>query len=259
MRLSTLLSLLCFFSVDFAFGFGSEPDAKDQTTRLQTAPYFAPAAGDGTAFEFHQDGWSLRFAAGGIDFANRAGDRLRLRFPGSDPQVVPLGEDQRRGVIHDYRGKDPSKWRRSQPTFGTLRYIRLYPGIDLVYRLEGSRLKSEFLIAAGADPDLIFLEYENATGLRIDEQGSLEIASAKGGMREKAPEIYQEIDGKRRTVESRYQLEEGRVSFQLEEYDPNYPLTIDPELEFFLFIGGSNGKETAGGIGSDRTLPATPS
>ena len=253
MRLSIFLSLFCSASFGFAFAFGTsaEPDTKKKTARLQASPYFALAAGEGTAFEFHQDGWSVRFGAGGIDFANREGDRLRLRFPGSDQQAVPVGEERRRGVIHDYRGKDPSKWRRSQPTFGSLRYPQLYPGIDLVYRLEGSRLKSEFLVAVGADPALIFLEYESATGLEIDEQGALEITSATGGLREKAPEIYQEIEGKRRGMESRYQLEEGRVSFRLEAYDPNYPLTIDPELEFFLFIGGSNGPETAGGIGLD--------
>ena len=250
MRMATFLSLLCSFSLSFTPAFGSEPDAKDPTTRLQTVPYFAPAAGEGSGFDFHQQGWSVRFAAGRIDLANEAGDRLHLRFPGSDPRVVPVGEDRRRGVIHDYRGKDRSKWRRSQPTFGTLRYPGLYPGIDLVYRLDGNRLKSEFLVAAGADPGLISLEYENATSLKIDEQGALGITSARGALREKAPEVYQEIDGERRLVESRYQLEEGRVSFQLEAYEPDYPLTIDPELEFF-FIGGSNGPETAGGIGLD--------
>ena len=87
--------------------------------------------------------------------------------------------------------------------------------------------------------------------MKIDEQGALEIVSAKGSLREKAPEVYQEIDGELQNVESRYHLEEGQVSFQLEAYDPDYPLTIDPELEFFIFIGGTDGPETAGGIGLD--------
>ncbi len=243
--------LALFGCLFFSFGLGTGAGTEKKTTQLQVASYFAPAAGERTAFEFHQNSWSLRFAEGGIDFANRAMDSLRLRFPGSDPRVVPVGEDRRRGVIHDYRGNDPSKWRRSQPTFGRLRYAHLYPGIDLVYRLEGSRLKSEFQVAPGSDPARISFEYEEATDWRIDDQGALAIASSSGGLRENAPETYQHIEGKRRPVESSYQLREGRVSFRLGEYDPKYPLIIDPDLEFFLFIGGSNGMEFGGGVGSD--------
>ncbi len=61
---------------------------------------------------------------------------------------------------------------------------------------------------------------------------------------------YQEVDGERVPVESRYVLDEGtgRYGFEVGAgYDPAHPLVIDPDLAYSTFLGGT-------GLDSDRGI-----
>ncbi len=83
-------------------------------------------------------------------------------------------------------GQDPSAWRTGLPTHRKIRYANLYPGIDLVYSGTDGRIKSEYRVAAGADPGDIQVEY--SVDLSIDAEGRLHA----GNLIEAAPEIYQD-------------------------------------------------------------------
>ena len=61
------------------------------------------------------------------------------------------------------------------PYMASIIYRDLYPGVDLVYRAEGRNLKSEYIVAPEADPGRIRIRYEGASGLSVDQDGSLEL------------------------------------------------------------------------------------
>lgn len=62
-----------------------------------------------------------------------------------------------------------------------------------------------------------------------------------GELRDDAPVSYQEIDGARVPVESRYSLARGSYGFALDSgYDHARELIIDPGLDYSTFLGGSS-------------------
>src|SRR6185503_11544143 len=54
------------------------------------------------------------------------------------------------------------------------------------------------------------------------------------------PYVYQEVDGRRQTIEGRYALRgRNEVGFVLGRYDRSRPVVIDPVLVWSTYLGGS--------------------
>ena len=124
---------------------------------------------------------------------------------------------------------EPRDWHRDIPTFQSIRYRELYPGIDMTYAGNGIQMKSEFVVAPGADPSRIRIHYEGAAKPEIEPGGWLSVRVGRLLLRESAPYVYQERNGVVLPVEGRYVLaENGAVRFALGRYDRTRPLVIDP-------------------------------
>ena len=52
-----------------------------------------------------------------------------------------------------------------------MRYEEVYPGIDLVYYGKEGQLEYDFIVAPGADPNVIALEFDGADKLELDGHG----------------------------------------------------------------------------------------
>ncbi len=159
----------------------------------------------------------------------------RVNFPGSNPA---LGEGKKtKSFYHNYYiGNDSTRWASNVGVFGECIMANLYPGIDLkVYSHAGS-LKYDFILRPGSDPKKIALEFEGGVGLQL-ENGDLIIKTTVNEVREKAPFAYQIIGGIIKEIPCHYVLNGTHLSFDLGEYDPSYPLTLDPEIVFSTFIG----------------------
>lgn len=118
-------------------------------------------------------------------------------------------------------------------------YRNLWHGIDLVYEpaINGI-VESTWNIAPGIDPGLIELRYNSSVA--IQEDGTLRIDFASGWMQESSPIAWQVIDGKRHEVQVAFrQINDNKIGFFLGEYNPAYPLKIDPTMQWNTFMGGS--------------------
>jgi len=178
-----------------------------------------------------------------------AGASVHVRFEGASALAVE-GAEPLPAKANFLTGRS-SQWRLQVPTFREVVYRDLYPGVDMVYRGSGHELKSEFVVAPGADPTGIRVRYENAGALWIEGDGALVIPVAGLNLRERAPLIYQERDGSRCAVEGRFELAgDGAVGFVLGAYDATRPLIIDPVLSYSTLLGGS-GFDTAAAIAVD--------
>ncbi len=70
-------------------------------------------------------------------------------------------------------------------------------------------------------------------------------------MRQHKPLVYQEVEGARRVIASRYELSPaGEISFALAAYDRERPLVIDPALAYASYVGATSG-DAAYGIAVD--------
>jgi hypothetical protein len=197
------------------------------------------AGGPGPAFLGLVRNLRAGFTREGIELV-RGGERLRLEFLGAEAGVALVGEQSTGGRVSFLLGSDPRAWLTGRPAFGALRYRNLYPGVDLVYTSGAEGLKSEFVLAPGADPSAIRFRYAGAHAVRLDG-GDLVVESAAGRLRERAPALYQRVNQVRVPVAGSFALHrDGSVGFAVGDYDRRRPLHIDPELQFSTFLGGSS-------------------
>ncbi|MGA2194319.1 MAG: SBBP repeat-containing protein [Bryobacteraceae bacterium] len=181
-----------------------------------------------------------------------AGGTVRMSFEGAETSAAPEGRQPLAGRANFLTG-NADAWRLGVPLFGKVSYRNLYPGIDMVFGGGGRDLKSEFLVAPGADPSRISLRYVGAGKLRIEDDGSLRIPMNGEPFREQAPLVYQERDGRRLLVESGFLLApSGALGFRLGAYDRSLPLVIDPVLSYSTLLGGS-GFDSATAIAVDSS------
>ena len=124
---------------------------------------------------------------------------------------------------------------------GKVTYADLWDGVTLVYeRSADAVVKSTYYVAPHSHPvERIRLRY-NAP-VQVDAGGGLIFGFATGQLRESAPVAWQEIAGQRVAVAVSFRLlAEREVGFALGEYDPGYPLVIDPFLSWHTFMGSSS-------------------
>jgi uncharacterized repeat protein (TIGR01451 family) len=168
-----------------------------------------------------------------------AGLTVSMRFEGANPKHRIEGNQALPGRVNFLTGSE-ANWRVNLPLYGSVVYRDLYPGIDMEYGGAGRNLKSEFLVAAGADPSCIRVRYVGAGDPWIDADGSLVVPVDGAELREPAPLVYQDRAGVRQVVLGRFLIHaDGTVGFRLGDYDLARPLVIDPVLSYSTLLGGS--------------------
>ncbi|MGD9167506.1 MAG: hypothetical protein PVH33_12400, partial [Syntrophobacterales bacterium] len=103
-------------------------------------------------------------------------------------------------------GNDPRTWRQDIPTYAKVEFKELYAGIDLVYYGNQRQLEFDFLVRPGADHKSIRMKFKNVNHLNLDRDGNLILGVAGGKILLEKPLIYQQVDGKKRTVSGHYKL-----------------------------------------------------
>ena len=114
----------------------------------------------------------------------------------------------------------------------------MYPGVDLAYYGHQQQLEYDFVVASGATHSSIAFAIEGAQNVQIDGDGNLAVTTKAGVLHHRAPILYQETNGARRSVEGSYVIRpDGRVGFTVGEYDAQLPLVIDPRSELLDVSG----------------------
>ncbi|MCS6952664.1 MAG: SBBP repeat-containing protein [Bryobacteraceae bacterium] len=189
--------------------------------------------------------YAARWAGGAVWFTDEgpvlsiAGRRAAVEFQGVTGPLRLEPGPQLASRIHFLHGGEPEAWVRDVPTYGEVLYRGIYPGVDLRYRVAPEGLKSEFLIAPGADPRQIRWRYSGARSISVDREGDLVVDLDGARVVEAKPEIYQQRAGRRTVIEGGYEVSNGTVCFRLGRWDPSLPLIVDPVLSFSTYLGGS--------------------
>ena len=196
--------------------------------------FLARGAGYTVALSPHEAALALKRSA------DAPAATLRMSLVGANPNARGAGATPQEGKVNYFTGDDPEQWQTNIPTFSRVHYREVYPGIDLVYYGNQRHLEYDFVVAPGRNPRTVALEFPGVESVEIEaETGDLLLQVAGETIRQRAPLTYQETEGGRRKVESRYaMLGSGRVGFDVGSYDTSAPLVIDPVLIYSTHLGG---------------------
>jgi hypothetical protein len=171
---------------------------------------------------------------------------LRETLIGSK-QANLTGMHKSKTRVNYFKGKKED-WRTDIPTWQELSLGEIYKGIDLKLKAYGKTIEKLFTVHPEGSVTDIKLSIEGAKGLKIKEDGVLEVETDLGVITFTKPVAYQEIKGKRIEVAANYIIPEPSTlnpqpglsyGFKVARYDKTKPLVIDPLLAS-TFIGGDS-------------------
>ena len=163
---------------------------------------------------------------------------LRISFVEGRPLTV-RGENPLPGKVHYFVG-DKSSWRSNIPTYSEVLFEEIYEGIDLRYISAPGKLKYQFEVKAGGDPEDIKVRLEGVDGIIASPAGNLVLRTAKGDFEDERPFVYQEIGGQKVEISSGFRLIDATTyGFSIGRYDSRLPLIVDPALRYSTFLGGA--------------------
>ncbi len=172
-----------------------------------------------------------------------------------------------------YLDNDPAQWAPKVQPYYQMTKKNVYPGIHFQHSTLGNYAKSEWHIQPKAKPSQIKISIVGADSIRLIS-GELIVYTPVGNLIEKAPEAWQIRNQVKWPIQVGYKLNGNTLSFEIGEYDQNYPLIIDPVLVFSTYSGSvsdnfgftatydSKGRLYAGGISGKTAAggkyPTTP-
>ncbi|MBC7866909.1 MAG: PKD domain-containing protein, partial [Gloeobacteraceae cyanobacterium ES-bin-316] len=182
----------------------------------------------------------------------------KVKFLGASPSAIKMPDKKLPTHNNYYMGNDPNKWASNCSIYTAITYKNIYPNIDIRYYSDGGKLKYDFIVKPGGNPDFIAMQYEGPEVSIKDKE--LIISTSVGEVKELYPYTYQAETGKRQEVDCRFVVKNNVVTFKLGSYDPKSTVVIDPSIIFSTFTGstidnwgytatpGPDGSFYAGGI-----------
>lgn len=174
---------------------------------------------------------------------------MRMKLIGANQAAKQVGLNKLVTKTNYFIGNNPQKWRTGIATYAKVQQHNVYPGVDLVYYGNEQQLEYDFVVSPGADYKAITLAFEGADRVEIESNGDLALHVEAGVVRQHKPFIYQEVDGRRQSINGSYILISSQaehntgsyqVGFKVDEYDHTKDLIIDPVLSYSTYLGGSD-------------------
>ncbi len=168
------------------------------------------------------------------------GHAYRVNFVNANSDITYTPAKKRITYYNYFLGNDPSKWAGHVGAYGKLVQHNVYAGIDAAVYSTGNSMKYDFLVAAGADPAQIILNFDGVDP-QITGSGTLKIVTTVNEIEEGEPYAYQWVNGQQSPVACRYKkLANGNITFEFPNgYDSRRALVIDPTLVFGTFSGST--------------------
>jgi hypothetical protein len=159
--------------------------------------------------------------------------RIDLNWLGAKKNFLTLADEALPGYSNFYMPSCPmgALFVRS---YAGVTLKDLYPGIDLHYYDNNGDLKHDYVVAPHSNYKQIQLQVDGA-GISVNKDGSLLLHTPLGTVQEGAPLVFQ--NGKQ--LIAKWLIKNNVLSFEIEKYDPNEVLIIDPITRLWgTYYGG---------------------
>ncbi len=163
---------------------------------------------------------------------------IKMRCHRGNENAKIVGANQIGASSNYFLGANPANWYTSVQHYQLIKYVEIYPEIDLIFHQKENELEFDFEIRPGAEPGLIQLHFGNVRS-QLDRSGDLIVSSATHQIRLKKPVAYQFVDGKKKLVPSWFEQRSANIKFGLGDYDRNKTLIIDPVVSYSTYQGAS--------------------
>ena len=178
---------------------------------------------------------------------------VRMQLISANPSPQMTGVQPQRGKVNYFLGNDPKHWHTNIPTYAQVKYQQVYPGVDMVYYGNQQQLEYDFIVAPGANPNIIKLAFAGVDKVSVNREGDLTLVVGTKSVQMHKPVVYQTVNGSKQVIANNNYIinNSNTVSFGLGRYDRTRPLIIDPVLSYSTYLGGS-GADEGTGIAVDR-------
>jgi hypothetical protein len=167
-------------------------------------------------------------------------ETLALKLMGADPDASIRGLDALPGQANYFSGRKED-WITGISMHRRIEALDVYPGIDVMYYGNQGRLEYDFLVHSGASAETIRLDFDGASDAVLNGNGDLVLTVNHREIRQPRPTVFQDVDGKRVSVDGEYaQRPDRTIGFLIGAYDHSRTLVIDPQLSFSLYLGDLN-------------------
>lgn len=159
----------------------------------------------------------------------------KMFFKNGNPNVTTTTLDKKTDYVNYYIGNDHSKWASKVGKFGEIIYENIYPNIDFKIYSQGTDIKYDFIVHPGGNSKDIGYYYDGLDNLELN-YGRLFLSTSVNDIIDNAPVSFQN----KRKIASVFKLENEIVSFEIDTYDKNEELIIDPLLVFASYSGSTS-------------------
>ncbi|MDX2064133.1 MAG: hypothetical protein SFX74_00165 [Fimbriimonadaceae bacterium] len=192
----------------------------------------------GTVIDFYRETVTRFEDENGVPRVKRTrdGDVVKVDFVGASAAVQPVGVGRSNEFVSFITdGQEIGNVGK----FAEAKLVNVLPGVSARYYVDGGAPRYDVILAPGANPKSVQLQYTNAKNLRIGADGTLQYDTTLGTVREQNLFVYQTVGGVKRQVPAQFEIKGGKVGFKLGAYDQNQSLVIDPQiLHAGTYIGG---------------------
>jgi len=174
------------------------------------------------------------------DYPGQKSVIVRIEFVKCN-DVKPFGKGLLPHRSNYFYGNDPGNWRTNVPNYREIFYENIYDNIDLRFYFNENRLKYDFIVLPGGEPEDIVISVTGTENLYIDQNNDLIIKSSFFDIKDSGLFVFQENGDNEDVIDAEFALLDSNCyGFKIEgDYDPGRPLIIDPGLIYSTFLGGS--------------------
>lgn len=175
--------------------------------------------------------------------------KVEMKIVDANPSMTILANQQADHYCNYYLPRKRGGAIERVPVFRKLVYQNVYKNIDLVFYSAEQGIKYDLVVRPGGQVEDIRLKYHGATKLEISQKGALRITTSLGALEEHKPLTFQKQDTivslgqlkkKRKTIKSSFRLNKDEITFNVESFNKQQTLVIDPGVQWFTYIGGSS-------------------
>ena len=164
---------------------------------------------------------------------------LKFTFNNCNENTKFVIEKQLPYNINYIKGNNKKDWIQNKPAYIKIKQENIYDGIDIVYYEKDNKLSYDFIVSKNANPKDISFSIQGSDNIIIDENGNINISKNASIITVKKPQTYQIINENIVDIKSQFILKNNNITFDIDKYNSNIELIIDPLVEHVNILGGN--------------------